>query len=103
MAGYAARLWDAWKEYEKRHGRLSGVKLAARVEKRIGEPFDDSKLSRIISGKRKATVEELEALALEIDADFFLLATGKRSPGLQKAPEVPAPDTRKKLKSQAGS
>ena len=77
VATYVQRLWDAWKDYEKRHGALSGVKLAERVQKRIGGVFDDTKLSRLRHGKRRATVEELIALAEELEVPFLWLARGE--------------------------
>ena len=101
VATYAERLWDAWKEYEKRHGALSGVRLAARVEERIGEPFNDSKLSRVRSGKRRATVEELVALSEELEVPFLWLATGKRenySLPIEVGNEEPAERPKKRLK-----
>lgn len=72
--GYAKRLWDAWKDYEKEHGTLSGVQLAALVEGRIKRPFDDVKLSKIHRGKRRATVDEHYALAAELGIDPNVLA-----------------------------
>lgn len=84
---YSQLLWEAWKEYEKRHGALSGVELARRVEKRVGGVFDDTKLSRIRSGKRRATVEEHYALATELEIDPDKLA-GQR-------PDEPEPVLRK--------
>lgn len=78
--GYAKRLWDAWKEYEKDYGDLSGVRLAALVEARIGRAFDDVKLSKIHRGKRRATVDEHYALAAELDIDPHRLA-GQQSVG----------------------
>lgn len=71
---YGQRLWEAWKDYEKIHGALSGVELAKRVQARVGGVFDDSKLSRIRSGKRRATVEEHYALAAELEIDPNRLA-----------------------------
>lgn len=72
--GYAKRLWDAWKEYEKENGALSGVELAARVQRRVGGVFDDTKLSKIHKGKRRATVDEHYALATELRIDPDRLA-----------------------------
>ena len=72
--GYAKRLWSAWKEYEKENGDLSGVRLAALVEARIGRAFDDVKLSKIHRGKRRATVDEHYALAAELGIDPDRLA-----------------------------
>lgn len=93
VASYTRRLWEAWKDYEKLHGALSGVKLAARVEARIGGVFDDSKLSRIRSGKRRATVEELYALAAELGVSPAWLAFGEgKHPPAEMLPDVPAVD-----------
>lgn len=76
--GYAKRLWDAWKDYEKENGDLSGVQLAALVQARIGRRFDDTKLSKIHRGKRRAAVDEHYALAAELDVDPDLLAGQKK-------------------------
>jgi hypothetical protein len=77
--GYAKRLWDAWKDYEKDHGDLSAVRLAALVAARIRRPFDDTKLSKIHRGKRRATVDEHYALAAELKVDPDRLAGQKGS------------------------
>lgn len=85
---YSQRLWEAWKDYEKVHGALSGVELARRVQARIGGVFDDSKLSRIRAGKRRVALDEHYALAAELKIDPEKLA-GHRSKGRGKeAPEV---------------
>lgn len=76
---YADRLWDAWKDYEKTHGALSGVELAARVQQRVGGIFDDTKLSRIRHKKRRATVEELIAISEELEVSFLWLARGQHT------------------------
>lgn len=88
---YADRLWDAWKDYEKAHGALSGVELAARVQRRVGGIFDDTKLSRIRHKKRRATVEELVALAEELEVSFLWLARGQHTelPSDDGADEIP--------------
>jgi hypothetical protein len=77
--GYAKRLWDAWKDFEKDNGRLSGTRLAALVEARIGRRFDDSKLTKIHTMKRRATVDEHYALAAELGIDPDRLAGQQRA------------------------
>lgn len=72
--GYAKRLWDAWKEFEKEHGDLSGVKLSEQVQARVGRKFDDSMLSKIHRGKRLAKVDEHYALAFELKIEPDKLA-----------------------------
>lgn len=89
--GYAKRLWDAWKEYEKENGTLTGVQLAALVQARIGRPFDDTKLGKIHKGKRRATVDEHYALAAELDVNPDLLAGQKREVVIRKHPVAPKP------------
>lgn len=74
--GYPSRLWEAWKDFEKAKGELSGVELARRVSRRLGETFDHSTLSRIKNRQRKATVEELYGIAIELGVSPAWLAFG---------------------------
>lgn len=72
--GYAKRLWEAWKDFEKENGRLTGTALAALIDGRLDYRFDDSKLTKILKGKRRATVDEHYAFAAELRIDPNVLA-----------------------------
>lgn len=102
MSGELAdRLRKAWSDYVRREmardpslapDDIKQEDVAARVAKRLGEPFTASTFSKIKSGRQEPYARQLAAIAVEIGADHAWLVGVK---GI-------APDTRHRPKKPAG-
>lgn len=74
QGSFAQRLWDAYKDLEKRDGKVSQSELARRIEDRGGHPTRQDDVSRWFREVGCPEYEELPAIAPVLGID--LMGTG---------------------------
>lgn len=76
QAGFAQRVWEAYKELEKREGKVSQADLARRIEERGGHPTRQDDVSRWFREVSRPEFEELPAIAEVLGVDLMWLTFG---------------------------
>lgn len=87
--GFARRVWEAYKDLEKREGRVSQSELARRIEARGGHPTRQDDVSRWFREVSRPSFEELPAIAEVLGVDLMWLAFGTIEAG-DETPRKPA-------------
>lgn len=74
--GFAARFWEAYKELEKREGRIPQGRLAERIAAAGGHATRQDDVSRWIRSTSRPEYEELPAIAEVLGVDLMWLTFG---------------------------
>lgn len=76
--GFARRIWEGYKELEKREGKpIAQRELAERIEKQGGHPTRQDDVSRWFRNAARPEYEELPAIAQVLGMDLMELTFGK--------------------------
>jgi transcriptional regulator with XRE-family HTH domain len=95
QAGFAQRVWEAYKDLEKREGKVSQAELARRIEERGGHKTRQDDVSRWFREVSRPAFEELPAIAEVLGVDVMWLTFGTQPQAKPERPEIPMKNNRK--------
>jgi transcriptional regulator with XRE-family HTH domain len=92
---FGQRVWEAYKELEKREGRISQEELARRIESAGGHRTRQLDVSRWFREVSRPAFEELPAIAEVLGVDVMWLTFGTQPQAKPERPEIPMKNNRK--------